>query len=95
MERQQHKSNTLEETVMDPTFKAFLESHTRPAEARIKMVDVVGLFRSTLNARDMKLWPRWRFAKELAVGGYIVRKDANRVSYLMGRRFQTAPQAVA
>jgi len=80
---------------MDPTFQAFLESHTRPAEARLKMVDLIGRFRSTLSDRDMKLWPRWRFAKELAAGGYIVCQDANRVSYLMGRRFQTAPLAVA
>ena len=54
---------------MDPTLKAFLETTTQPAEARIKMVDLIGRFRSTLSERDTKIWPRWRFAKELAVGG--------------------------
>ena len=77
---------------MDPTLKAFLESNTQPADARIKMVDLVGRFRSTLNDRDTKIWPRWRFAKELAAGGYVVRKDANRVSFLMGRSFQMPSQ---
>lgn len=77
---------------MDPTLKAFLETNTRPAEGRVKMVDLVGRFRSTLADRDMKLWPRWRIARELAAGGYVVRKDANRVSFLMGRSFQIPSQ---
>ena len=83
---------------MDATLHAFLETNTRPADGRLKMVDLIGHFRSTLSARDTKLWPRWRFARELAAGGYVVRKDANRVSYLMGRSFQVpseATQAVA
>lgn len=80
---------------MDATLKTFIESNTRPADGRIKMVDLVGRFRSTLSHRDTKIWPRWRFAKELTAGGYIVRKDANRVSYLVGRSFRIAPQAVA
>jgi hypothetical protein len=77
---------------MDPTLKAFLESNTQPADARIKMVDLVGRFRSMLGDRDTKIWPRWRFAKELAAGGYVVRKDANRVTYLVGRSFQVPSQ---
>jgi hypothetical protein len=83
---------------VDATLRAFIESNTRPADDRIKMVDLVGRFRSTLSHRDTKIWPRWRFAKELAAGGYVVRKDANRVSYLMGRSFPVpseATQAVA
>jgi len=88
MERQQLESNTLEKTAMDPTLKAFLETNTHPADGRIKLVDLVGRFRSTLNARDTKLWPRWRFAKELAAGGYTVRKDSNRVALLLGRSFE-------
>jgi hypothetical protein len=78
---------------MDATLHAFLESNTQPAEGRIKMVDLVGRFRSTLGARDTKLWPRWRIARELAAGGYVLRKDANCVSYLVGRSFQIPPQA--
>jgi hypothetical protein len=77
---------------VDATLRAFIESNTRPADGRIKMVDLVGRFRSTLSHRDTKIWPRRRFAKELAAGGYVVRKDANRVSYLVGRSFQIAPQ---
>jgi hypothetical protein len=80
---------------VDATLRAFIESNTQPAEGRIKMVDLVGRFRSGLNARDTKLWPRWRIARELAAGGYVVRKDANRVAYLVGWSFQQPPQPAA
>ncbi len=80
---------------MDKTLQAFLESNTRPAQGRLKLVDLIGRFRSTLSVRDTKLWPRWRIARELAAGGYAVRKDANRVSYLMGRSFQQPQQGAA
>ena len=80
---QQHESNPLEET-MDPTLKTFMESQ-HPAG---RWPDQDGRsrrpFRSTLNVRDTKLWPRWRFARELAAGGYVVRKDCNRVAYPRG-----------
>jgi hypothetical protein len=77
---------------MDAALKAFIESNTQPADGRLKLVDLIGRFRSTLSARDTKLWPRWRIARELAVGGYVVRKDGSHVAFLVGRSFQAPPQ---
>jgi hypothetical protein len=77
---------------MDPTLKTFVETNTQPADGRLKLVDLIGRFRSTLSVRDTKLWPRWRFARELEAGGYVVRKDCNHVAFLVGRSFQITPQ---
>jgi hypothetical protein len=74
---------------MDPTLQAFVEANThKRADARLKLVDLVGRFRSTLSGRDVKLWPRWRFHKELEAGGYILGKDSDRVVYVAGLSFQ-------
>lgn len=77
---------------MDPTLKAFLETNTRPADGRVKLADFIGRFRSGLSAREMTLWPRWRIARELAAGGYEVRKNGSRMAFLVGRAFQQPPQ---
>jgi hypothetical protein len=89
----ENKSNSNGETPMDPSLKAFLEenTHKRP-DARLKLVDLVARFRSTLSGRDAKLWPRWRFAKELEAGGYTLGKDSDRVVYIVGLSFQPPRQ---
>ena len=70
---------------MDPTLKTFVEQHThqRP-DARLKLTDLIGKFRSTLEGREARLWPRWRFIKELEAGGYMLAKDSDRVSSFWG-----------
>ena len=32
---------------MDPTLKTFVETNTQPADGRLKLVDLIGRFRST------------------------------------------------
>ena len=92
--KDQSKSNTNDGgTPMDPTLQAFVEANThKRADARLKLVDLVGRFRSTLGGRDVKLWPRWRFHKELEAGGYVLGKDSDRVVYVAGLSFQPPRQ---
>jgi len=82
-----------EETDMDIVLKAFIErsTHQRP-EARLKLTDLMGKFRSTLDGRELRLWPRWRFVKELKEGGYTLGKDSDRVVFVVGLSFQAPRQ---
>ena len=90
---EEDNSDTCGETPMDPTLKAFVEANTfRRPDARIKLCDLAGRFRSTLSGRDVKLWPRWRFPKELKAGGYLLGKDSNRVVFVLGLSFQAPRQ---
>jgi len=82
-----------EETDMDTVFRTFIErsTHQRP-EARLKLTDLMGKFRSTLDGRELRLWPRWRFIKELKEGGYTLGKDSDRVVFIVGLSFQAPRQ---
>jgi DNA-directed RNA polymerase specialized sigma24 family protein len=86
-------STQPEEDRMDPTFESFVKQHThqRP-DARMKLTDLIGKFRSTLEGRDARLWPRWSFLKELEAGGYVLAKDSDRVSFVLGLSFQPPRQ---
>ena len=74
---------------MDQVLTSFLEQNThRRPDARLKLSDLMGKFRSTLDGREMRLSPRWRFIKELDAGGYTLGKDGDRVVYVAGLSFQ-------
>ena len=78
---------------MDNMLRTFIEKHThqRP-EARLKLTDLMGEFRSTLDDRELRLWPRWRFMRELKAGGYVLGKDSDRVVFIVGLSFQAPRQ---
>jgi len=82
-----------EENDMDNMLRTFIEKHThqRP-EARLKLTDLMGKFRSTLDDRELRLWPRWRFTRELKAGGYVLGKDSDRVVFIVGLSFQAPRQ---
>ena len=78
---------------MDTVLQAFIERSTyRRPEARLKLTDLMGKFRSTLDGRELRLWPRWRFVKELKEGGYTLGKDSDRVVFVVGLSFQAPRQ---
>ena len=78
---------------MDNVLRTFIERHThRRPEVRLKLTDLMGKFRSTLDGRELRLWPRWRFIKELKEGGYTLGKDSDRVAFIVGLSFQAPRQ---